>query len=297
VNVMVADVLRQPIGPTGDQAAPTQFSDKNVGQLVVLNRGSLLSFTSASSSAAEEVGSPGTIVVAGSTVSTIDVSATYTVTGGTATSGADYILASGTVTVAAGTPSTTLPLSILDDTRGEYPETITITLSAPANGGLGATTTHTFTIVDTDPWLLTDAWPVDADGDLIVGADWGAWEAEADVAGVTSMNYLRLRNNSPAATLGFAVDFVSAVFTGPGAATLPLDGNIRFSWWEDTTPATSAPSEGTYAFGGLAPSGKVTGAFTGLERTVYVTYQVASIPALAEDGSYSSDFQISYIVP
>jgi uncharacterized delta-60 repeat protein len=81
------------------------------------------------------------------------VSATYAVTGGTATAGADFTLASGTVSWADGeVADKTITVTIANDSVDEPDETLVLTLSAPTGGAtLGAQTEATVTITDDDP--------------------------------------------------------------------------------------------------------------------------------------------------
>ena len=81
-----------------------------------------------------------------------DVTVDYSATGGTATGdGTDYTLADGTATIPAGETSTTIPLSIVNDTLLEGNETVEITLSNPSdNATIGANKVFTYTIQDDD---------------------------------------------------------------------------------------------------------------------------------------------------
>ena len=81
----------------------------------------------------------------------------YAVTGGTATAGADFTLAAGTLTFAAGETAKMVPNTIIDDALSEASETIVIALSNPTGAVLGANATHTFTITDDDAAVLTIA--------------------------------------------------------------------------------------------------------------------------------------------
>lgn len=77
--------------------------------------------------------------------------ATYTATGGTATNGADYTLASGTVTIPAGSTSAAFDLELTNDLQDESDETITITISNPSsNAKIGTNSTIIYTIEDDD---------------------------------------------------------------------------------------------------------------------------------------------------
>ena len=88
---------------------------------------------------------------------TLDVAVTGTST--TAITGADYYTIPSTLTIPAGTTSTSLTLTSIDDAMDEEDETITLILSGellPAGIVLGATT-HTVTIVDNDVAELEEA--------------------------------------------------------------------------------------------------------------------------------------------
>ncbi len=73
----------------------------------------------------------------------------YGVTGGNASgSGVDYSLPSGTLTFNAGETSTTLSLSVVNDTRTESDETIVIKLTSPTSGfTIGSNNSATVTIL------------------------------------------------------------------------------------------------------------------------------------------------------
>jgi hypothetical protein len=87
-----------------------------------------------------------------SVVATKTITVNYSVTGGSADSGSDFLLQGGTLTFSAGQHKKTLPLTIINDTQGsEINETIQITLSAPIGAKLWlGYTTHIFTIFDND---------------------------------------------------------------------------------------------------------------------------------------------------
>jgi hypothetical protein len=81
----------------------------------------------------------------------------YTITGGTATLGADYNMGTGTLTFQPGyTAGQYILLLIENDSYGENDETIIITLSNPVNCTIGDANTFTFTITDDgDPPTIT----------------------------------------------------------------------------------------------------------------------------------------------
>jgi len=104
---------------------------------------------SATKANAVEGGSPGefTITRTGSTAKALTV--TYTV-GGTATNGTDYTKVSGTVTIPIGALTVALPITPVNDTLVEAPETIVLALKTSTSYTLGATTAATVTISDND---------------------------------------------------------------------------------------------------------------------------------------------------
>jgi len=81
-----------------------------------------------------------------SAVSGQQVQVNYTTNNGTAIAGSDYTTTSGTATITAGNPSTTITVPVLGDTAFEPNETFTVDLSAPVNAtindgqGLGTIT-------------------------------------------------------------------------------------------------------------------------------------------------------------
>lgn len=110
-----------------------------------------VAFVFGSSHASESTFHPAIDVML-SAVSTQTISVNYTVTGGTAGAGSDYVLAGGTVTFAPGEYKKSLPLTVFDDAQPlEGNETIQLALFGPVGAPLWVGyTTHTFTIVDND---------------------------------------------------------------------------------------------------------------------------------------------------
>ncbi len=106
-------------------------------------------FAAAGSSVSEAAGTTNLLVTL-SAPAPGPVSLDYAVTGGTATSPADYTLASGTVSFAAGQSVKATPVTIVQDTDVESNETVVVTLSNPSSAQLSALNTHTLTITDDD---------------------------------------------------------------------------------------------------------------------------------------------------
>jgi glucose/arabinose dehydrogenase len=74
----------------------------------------------------------------------------------------DYHIAAGTLRFAAGEETKQFTLSIVDDVYVENPEAFTLTLSNPAGGTLGQTSTATVTITDNDTYGTAN--PIDTTG-------------------------------------------------------------------------------------------------------------------------------------
>ncbi len=80
-----------------------------------------------------------------------DISVDYAVTGGTATSGVDYTLAPGTVTIPTGAVTGSFNITVINDALVEPNETIVTGLSNPSAGvSVGSQSSHTYTILNDD---------------------------------------------------------------------------------------------------------------------------------------------------
>ncbi len=99
----------------------------------------------------EESVSPAKIDVSLSAPSPRKVTVEYAVTGGTAETGRDYSLKSGTLIFGPGELSKEIDIRVLDDKLYRGDRTIAVTLSKPVNAVLGKQTVHTYTITDNDP--------------------------------------------------------------------------------------------------------------------------------------------------
>ncbi len=113
-----------------------------------------IAFAAVASSGSEAVAQPA-VVVSLSAVQASAVTVGYAVTGGTATSGSDFTLASGTLTIAAGETAAVLPLVIINDAVLEPDETIIVALNNPSGASLGANVSHTYTIIDVEPAAIS----------------------------------------------------------------------------------------------------------------------------------------------
>jgi hypothetical protein len=88
-------------------------------------------------------------VVSLSQVSGFDVTVSYGTSNGTATAPSDYTATAGTLTLPAGTPSTTVEVPVLGDTNDEVDEAFSLGLASPVNATL-ADSVGICTIVDDD---------------------------------------------------------------------------------------------------------------------------------------------------
>ncbi len=107
-----------------------------------------VTFAIAGQSAGEGAGTA-TISVLLSAVSGRSISVPYTL-GGTATETDDYALPVSPLVILAGQAGADLVVAIVDDALSEGDETLEVSLGAPTNAVLGATTLHALTLVDDD---------------------------------------------------------------------------------------------------------------------------------------------------
>jgi uncharacterized protein YcfL len=97
-----------------------------------------------------EADATATITVTLSAPSGQSVQVNYTTSDGTAEAGLDYTSVSDTLTFAPLAVTETFTVPILQDSLNEPSETVTLTLSAPANAALGSPNPGTLTILDDD---------------------------------------------------------------------------------------------------------------------------------------------------
>ncbi|HMR63279.1 MAG TPA: choice-of-anchor D domain-containing protein [Anaerolineae bacterium] len=110
----------------------------------------LVTFTTASQSRAESSG-PAGLTVSLNAVTGQAVTIPFTVTG-TASQGVDFSLSTtNPLVIPAGQLTTTLTITISNDSLDEANETVIISLGTPTNAGLGSPASHTLTLTDDDP--------------------------------------------------------------------------------------------------------------------------------------------------
>jgi Calx-beta domain-containing protein len=141
----------------------TTIGARSETSLTILDNDSagVMQFSAAAYSVAENV--PGGVfklrVVRTGTKLASGVTVDYAVTGGSATNGVDYTLATGTLTFAAGQTSLAIPVVIQDDVDPEGSETVVVTLSrgSIATTALGPVRVAKLTILDDEQGLSFSA--------------------------------------------------------------------------------------------------------------------------------------------
>jgi hypothetical protein len=110
-----------------------------------------VSLTTSSQSVDESAGTA-TITAELSAISSQTVTVPFTISGSsTATSGGtDYSIAPALLTIAAGSTTADLTVTLVNDAIDEGNETVIVNLGSPTNATLGTTTSHTLTIQDND---------------------------------------------------------------------------------------------------------------------------------------------------
>ena len=146
------------------------------------------------------------------------VTVQYATADGTAEAGTDYTSANGTLTISAGTATTTIDVTILDDTAGEETETFTVTLNSPSGATLAdASATGTITddgdttsmIPETpEPPNSGNSTPLELSSLAVTG---GGTMYPAFVAG--TLHYALTCNNSPTLSVSAATDRDGATLT------------------------------------------------------------------------------------
>ncbi len=221
--------------------------------ITVNNTLPVLQFAATSSSgAAATTTVPVTVVLA--PTSSIPAAANYAVTGGTAVNGADFSLASGTATVAAGATSTSFNLQV-NNVASTSARTIVITLSAPASSTLGANTTYTYTILltattSTAPQSFAAA-PGNAQAAL-------TWLAPSSNGGSNVTGYLVSDKLSASST------YAQATTTGATATSAVITGltngaSYDFQIVAQNSVGTSSPATATNVVPFTVPNAPVIG--------------------------------------
>ena len=179
-----------------------------------------VTFSASTSSGSESVTSRSLSVVI-PFASLQQIAVDYSVTGGTAGSGTDYSLSSGSVLIEEGATSGTIVIpSIVDDSTEEADETIIITLSNPTNATLGSDIVHTVIINDNDfqEPVLTKTGPQDDSTGVPINSDI-VLTFNKVVDCETGTIEIKAADNSSS----FAVTLPNAIVTGCGTETITIN--------------------------------------------------------------------------
>jgi hypothetical protein len=109
----------------------------------------LVDFTTSQQQSFESV-STFTVMAKLSTVCGLPVELPFTVSGTATGNYDDYSITASPLTIPAGETTASITITVVNDPRYEYDETVTVALVAPVNATLGNTTTHTATILNDD---------------------------------------------------------------------------------------------------------------------------------------------------
>lgn len=126
---------------------------------------------------------------------------------------------------------------------------------------------------------------------------WGGWSASPGTANVASVNYVKITNAGDLAGQRVVIDFTPAAFAGADDASfsVPIDGNVQFAVFEDTSPASTRPDEGSFAFQAVAGQGSVTVQFSGRGNVAYVGYRIVALPAVLSAQAYTAAYTVTEV--
>ncbi|WP_281226885.1 Calx-beta domain-containing protein [Flavobacterium aquiphilum] len=203
-----------------------------------------------------------------------DTKVTYTVTG-TATNGTDYAMITNTVTIPANSLSTTIPVTVTDDSILEGNETVIITLNTTDNGVTVNTTSATVTIGDNEVASVIQANPDE------VGSVVGINQT------VAVINVLANDELNNAAVLLNSVNLSKTVVSPTGYMTLQPDGTVEllpntpagtytltYSICEKLNPANCSSATVTVTV--VAPTMTITANSYCSNDAPYVSYSVVA---------------------
>ena len=229
-----------------------------------------VAFVSAASSGGEAT-TLANLAVGLSAASSEAVTVQYAAVGGSATGGGvDYTLASGTLTFDPGETVAQIPLAVVEDCADEPDETVVVHLSAPVDATLGATTTHTYTILDNDQVVDLASLVASSSDD---GTPLTACLATGSAARVLVWTDLRYTSGDP--VIGASVQI-------GGSAATASTGQPGVYWREIT--AATVPGTSPVAVAATTCAGTVT-----LSNSVTVTHVAANATAGGTGGCSPAD--------
>ena len=196
-----------------------------------------VSFTTTSGSASE--GNINNLITVNASLSRTSTSAvTVPITySGTATSGADYAGAPSSITIAAGSTTSSASFSVVGDTTVESNETVVLTMGVATNATRGTNTTFTQTIVNDDLPIVS----FEKRNDYVVEGNSGLQAVNINVvlngkSGADVIVPLIIEDSGRPATAGTDYTVAPTSITIPSGSTT---GSVSFYIMGDTTPEYS----------------------------------------------------------
>ena len=215
----------------------------------------------------------------------------YYSVGGAATegSGNDFTIeSSGTVSVAAGAATATIPIAIVDDASDENAETVVLTLTDGTGYTLGSTKVHTLTITDDDAAVVPPGVTVSTDAlGLAEGGAAGSYtvvlasKPTADVTvTATSGDAGKVKVHGPGGTAGASATLTFTPTTWNRAQTVTVTPQDDADADDESVAITHAVGN-TGGYGGVT-AGSVT---VSVDDDETPTLSVAVAPATANEGA------------
>ena len=260
------------------------------------------SFTSASSSVAEDDGTHNVTVNLSVVAPSGGLTLRYSVTGtatATAGSGNDFTIQnSGTVSVGAGATTATIPVVINDDSTDENAETVILTLTSGTGYRLGSTRVHTLTITDNDdplpdtPGLVIDSVlvPVSEGGT-------GSYMVSLSTEPTGTVTVTIASDNTDVTVSPASLTFHASGGSSPWntAQTVTVSAGQDTDADDDSATLTHTASGGGY---GNVPEASVTITVDDDETPQPVaSFATASSSAAEDDGTYNVTVNLSVAAP
>ncbi len=214
-----------------------------------------VTWSAATQSADESVGAM-TATATLSAVSGRAITVPFSV-GGTAGNPGDYTITSSPLTIPAGSPNGAVTITVVGDSQSESNKTVVVSMGTPTNATAGAITTHTATIIDDDPTVVTGVTSSRGNGTYGIGqviAITVTFSEGVYVTGTPQLTLetgtvdavLDLQSGSGSTTLTFVYTIASGHASsdldyGSGASLTLNGGTIRDSDLNDANLSLAAP--------------------------------------------------------
>ncbi|MFA5842324.1 MAG: Calx-beta domain-containing protein [Candidatus Gracilibacteria bacterium] len=132
------------------------------------------------SQSAAEGASPLTITAQLSAVSGKEVTIPFTLSGTAIGDGTDYSITASPITISAGTTTSNIMVTLMDDSFKESTEILILTMDSPTNATQGVVTSHTITLNDNDTtpavtWTVSSQFAAESTGTMTVTAQLSAY--------------------------------------------------------------------------------------------------------------------------